>query len=237
MPADSPPRQCPGWPWPARRALRDSSARYRPPRRAPRSRRRSSPARSWSSTAAGRGLPRTGGKGRPGPAAARQPPSPRSPYSPSSRSHRRRGQRQHRRDRMIPALPRPPIRHPGEQSEQVSAPIRERVGKKRRCGRGNGSGNGRLAHDEAPVAGICERTPVPTGASSHPPAQHAGHDQIATSRYETRPNPSNDLGTPVAPFPKSTRESTRHSDRSSLPDWHWRRCRAASSAPRLGRLT
>ena len=30
------------------------------------------------------------------------------------------------------------------------------------------------------MAGICERTPVPTGASSRSPARHAAHDQIAT---------------------------------------------------------
>ena len=53
------------------------------------------------------------------------------------------------------------------------------------AGAENGSSNGRLAHDEAPVAGICERTPVPTGASSHPPGRHAAHDQIATPRYES----------------------------------------------------
>ena len=86
---------------------------------------------------------------------------------------------------MVPALPRPPVRHPRQQYQQVTAIARYRKGNNGRCGRGNGSSNGRLAHDEAPVAGICERTPVPTGASSHPQACHAAYDQIATRRYES----------------------------------------------------
>src|ERR1700730_418467 len=45
-----------------------------------------------------------------------------------------------------------------------------------RCGRG--SINDRLTHDEAPVGGICERTPVPTGVSLPPPARRAAHDHI-----------------------------------------------------------
>jgi hypothetical protein len=61
------------------------------------------------------------------------------------------------------AVPRPPVRHSRQQFQQVTVPFRYREGNNGRCGRGNGSGNGRLAHDEAPVAGICERTPVPTG--------------------------------------------------------------------------
>ena len=52
---------------------------------------------------------------------------------------RRRGQRQHGRNRMIPALARPAIRHPGEQFQQVTARIRYRDRHDRlcRCGRGS----------------------------------------------------------------------------------------------------
>ena len=39
---------------------------------------------------------------------------------------RRRGQRQHRRDRMVPALPRPPVRYLCQQFQQVTALIRYR---------------------------------------------------------------------------------------------------------------
>src|SRR5258708_22943059 len=67
---------------------------------------------------------------------------------------------------MMRALAHPAIRHPGEQFQQVTAHIRYRD---RNGRRGRGSTNDRLTHDEAPVAGICERTPVPTGASSHSP--------------------------------------------------------------------
>jgi hypothetical protein len=81
---------------------------------------------------------------------------------------------------MIPALARPAIRYPGEQFQQVTAGIRYRHRHDRRCRCGHGSINGRLTRDEAPVAGICERTPVPTGASSPPRAWHAAHDHIAT---------------------------------------------------------
>jgi hypothetical protein len=49
----------------------------------------------------------------------------------------------------------------------------------RPCRYGRGSINDRLTRNEAPMAGICERTPVPAGASSHPPARHAAHDHIA----------------------------------------------------------
>ena len=69
---------------------------------------------------------------------------------------------------MIPALAYPAIRHPGEQFQQVTAHIRDRDRHDRLCRCGHGSTNDRLTHDEAPVAGICERTPVPTGAPSIP---------------------------------------------------------------------
>src|ERR1022692_2713389 len=91
---------------------------------------------------------------------------------------------------MIPALAHPAIRHPGEQFQQVTAHIRYRGRHDRVCRRGHGSTNDRLTHGEAPVAGICERTPVPTGASSPSLTRHAAHDQIATRRHESRLNPS-----------------------------------------------
>src|SRR5436190_1881654 len=47
------------------------------------------------------------------------------------------------------------------------------------------------------MAGICERTPVPTGASSHSPARHAAHDQIATLSHQLWLSHQNDLGTAV----------------------------------------
>src|ERR1039458_9198814 len=75
---------------------------------------------------------------------------------------RRRSQRHHGRNRMIPAPAHPAIRYPGEQLQQVTAGIRYRDRHDRLCRCGPGSINDRLTHDEAPVAGICERTPVPT---------------------------------------------------------------------------
>src|SRR5580658_645922 len=98
---------------------------------------------------------------------------------------------------MIPARAHPAIRYPGEKFQQVTARIRYRDRHDRRCRCGRGSINDRLTHDEAPVAGICERTPVPTGASLPSTARRAVHDHIATPATNRDSNPQNDLGTAV----------------------------------------
>ena len=113
---------------PGRRARRGSSATSRPPRRAPRSRRRSAPARSWSSTAAGPARHRSAGTGRPGPAAARPRPTRRSPYTPSSR----------------PRPPPPPAPAPPRQDGPGPAPSgRPAPLPAVRAGHGPSSGTGR----------------------------------------------------------------------------------------------
>src|SRR6202044_2066978 len=89
--------------------------------------------------------------------------------------------------------------YPGEQFQQATAHIRYRARHSRLCRRGRGSINDRLTHDEAPVAGICERTPVPTGASSHPPP---GTPLMIRSQHTSTNRdsmPQNDLGTAVVP--------------------------------------
>src|SRR6202044_2555209 len=88
--------------------------------------------------------------------------------------------------------------YPGEQFQQATAHIRYRARHSRLCRRGRGSINDRLTHDEAPVAGICERTPVPTGASSHPPP---GTPLMIRSQHPSTNRdsmPRNDLGTAVS---------------------------------------
>src|SRR5580693_10236906 len=98
---------------------------------------------------------------------------------------------------MIPARAHPAIRYPSEKSQQVTAHIRDWDRHDRLCRCGRGSTNDRLTHDEAPVTGICERTPVPTGASLPSPARRAVHDHIATPATNRDSNPQNDLGTAV----------------------------------------
>jgi hypothetical protein len=80
-------------------------------------------------------------------------------YPIHPRQDRRRGQCQHDRDRMIPALPRSPIRHRGEQFQQVTAST---GGCGRKCSRLTiSNGNGRLDHGEAPGRlRICGKTHV-----------------------------------------------------------------------------
>jgi hypothetical protein len=115
--------------------------------------------------------------------------------------HGRRGQHQHQhgRNRMIPALAHPAIGHPSEQFQQVTASIRYRGRHERVCRCRHGSTNDKPTHGEAPVTGICERTPVPTGASSPSPP---GTPLMITSQQPTTNHdstPQNDLGTAV-PF-------------------------------------
>jgi hypothetical protein len=50
-----------------------------------------------------------------------------------------------------------------------------------------------------PVAGTCERTPVPTGASLPSPARRAAHDHIATPAANRDPNPKTILERPCSP--------------------------------------
>ena len=71
------------------------------------------------------GRPRTAGTALPAPRGhVGGPPGDRG-ERPGPGDHRRGGQRQHRRHRMIPPLTRPPVRHPREQFQQVTA-IRQR---------------------------------------------------------------------------------------------------------------
>ena len=49
------------------------------------------------------------------------------------------------------------------------------------------------------MAGICERTPVPTGASSPSPARRAAHDHIATPATNRDSNPQTILERPWPP--------------------------------------
>ena len=53
------------------------------------------------------------------------------------------------------------------------------------AGAGTAAGMADLPTRRLRWLGSVKRTPVPTGASSHPMARHAAHDQIATSRYES----------------------------------------------------
>ena len=147
----------------------------------PRRRHRSVPARSWSSTAAARERHRCAGTDRPGPRRHVSDPASDRGIALHPGHDRRRSQRQHGRNRMIPALasaghPTPRRTVPAGH-RQHPAPGTDTI---RAFRRGRGSINDRLTHGEAPVAGICERTPVPTGASSHSHARHAAHDHIAT---------------------------------------------------------
>lgn len=121
----------------------------------------------------------------------------------------RRSQCQHGRNRMIPARAHPAIRYPGEKFQQVTAGIRYWDRHDRLCRCGRVSINDRLTHDEAPVAGICERIPVPTGASSPSPARHAAHDHIATLATNRDSNPKRSWnGRGMRRSDSSTSEST-----------------------------
>ena len=64
------------------------------------------------------------------------------------------------------------------------------------------------------MAGICERTPVPTGVSSHSPARHAAHNHIATSTKNRDSNPKNDLGTAVLKIWRRSSDDKRDTTRS-----------------------
>jgi len=66
--------------------------------------------------------------------------------------HRGGGQRQHRRHRMMPPPARPPVRHPGEQFQQVTASARCRAqGGRPPIRHRTATGNDTIRHGEAPA--------------------------------------------------------------------------------------